>query len=176
MSQISRESTTKDDRIVAYLKIVTTWKAKFSRYYDFKQIPRYENNYGDYVVTLASAIDFQFRRKIPVKHIPKPSIHKPDEKVLRLDLFAGWRITIISFLKDGTLPDDKAQTQKLRHLATRYVLLGELLYKKLYSRLHSDPYLGCLGSEEARSVMQEIHDGDYGNHVRGRSLAYKAIN
>jgi len=74
------------------------------------------------------------------------------------------------------LPEDKAEVQKLQHLATGYILLGGLLYKKSYSRLRNDPYLRCLRPEEARSVMQEIHDGDYGNHAGGRSLAHKAIN
>jgi len=74
------------------------------------------------------------------------------------------------------LLEDKAGDQKLQHLATRYILLGGLLYKKSYSRLHYDPYLRCLGPEEAKSVMQEIHDGDCGNHAEGRSFAHKAIN
>jgi len=86
------------------------------------------------------------------------------------------RDPIISFLKYGTLPEDKAEAQKLQHLATRYILLDGLLCRKSYSRLHSDPYLRCLWSEKARSVMQEIHDGDYGNHARGQSLTHKAIN
>ena len=76
----------------------------------------------------------------------------------------------------GALPADKAEAQKLQHIATRYVLLGKLLYKKSYFRLHYDPYLRCLGPEEARSVMQEIHNGDCGNHMEGRPQAHKAIN
>ena len=61
---------------------------------------------------------------------------------------------IISFLKDGTLPDDKAEAQILQHLATRFVLFGGLLYKKSYSGLHSDPHLRCLetGGTEERDV------------------------
>ena len=59
----------------------------------------------------------------------------------------------MAFLKDETLPDDKVEAQKLQHLAIRDVLLEGLLYKRSYSRLHSDPYLRCLELEEARSVM-----------------------
>ena len=61
-------------------------------------------------------------------------------------------------------------------MATRYELLEDILYKKSYSNLYTDPYLRCLGPEEARKVMQKIHDGDCGNHARGRSLAHKVIN
>jgi len=38
------------------------------------------------------------------------------------------------------------------------------------------PYLRCPSPEEARKVMQEIHDGDCGNHAGGCSLAHKVIN
>jgi len=74
--------------MAAYLKIVMTWKAKFSRY-DFKQILRSENNHTDSLAKLASAIDFQFRCEIPIEHILKPSIHKPNEEVLHLDSSPG---------------------------------------------------------------------------------------
>ena len=48
--------------------------------------------------------------------------------------------------------------------------------KRSYSRVHFDLYLRCLGPEEAMSMMQEIHDGDYGNHAGDWSLTHKAIN
>jgi len=50
------------------------------------------------------------------------------------------------------------------------------MYKKSYTKLHSDPYLRCLKLAEAKKVMQEIHDGDCGNHAGGHSLIHKAIN
>ena len=61
-------------------------------------------------------------------------------------------------------------------MTTRYRVLGDIMYKKSYSKLHSDPYLRCLGPDEVKKVMQEIHDGDCGNHARGRSLTHKVIN
>ena len=175
VSQVNGEYTAKDDQMDAYLKVITSWKAKLSCC-DFKQVLRSENNHADSLATLASTIDFQFRRDISVEHISKPSIHKPGEEVFRLDCFPGWRDPIISYLKNGTFPDYKVEAQKLQHIATRYTLIGELLYKKSYSRLHYDPYLRCLELEEAKDEMREIHNDDCGNHAGKRSLAHKAIN
>ena len=121
-------------------------------------------------------MEFQFRREISVEHITNPSVQQPTGEVLRLDTSPGWRSPIISYLKDRTLPDDRAEARKLQHMATRYILFGDILYKKSYSNLYPDPYLRCLDPVEARKVMQEIHDGDYGNHAGGRSLAHKVIN
>jgi len=50
------------------------------------------------------------------------------------------------------------------------------MYKKSYSKFLTDPHLRCLRLDEAKKVMQEIHDVHCGNHVGDRSLAHKAIN
>jgi len=104
-------------------------------------------------------VEFQFRREISVEHITNPSVQQPAGEVLRLITSPGWRSPIIYYLKDGTLLDDRAEARKLQHMGTRYVLLGDILYKKFYFNFHFDPYLRCLGLEEARKMMQEIHDG-----------------
>ena len=83
---------------------------------------------------------------------------------------------MIAYLKDGSFPDDRAKVQKLLHLATRYTLFGDVLYKKSCSKLHVDPYLRCLRPDEAQRVMQEVHDGDCENHLGDRSLAHKVIS
>ena len=132
--------------MTAYLKVDTAWKAKFS-YCNFKQVPRSENSHTDSLATLASAVNFQFKREIPVEHISKPSIQKSDEEVLRQDRSPGEKDPIISFPKDGMLHKGKAEAQKLQHITTRYVLLGKHLYKKSYSKLHYDLYLRCLRPE-----------------------------
>jgi len=48
--------------------------------------------------------------------------------------------------------------------------------QEVISGLHSDPYLRCFRPEEAKSTIQGIHDGDYENQMRDRSLTHKAIN
>ena len=120
-------------------------------------------------------MEFQFRREIPVELIADPSNQLIGE-VLHLKTSPGLRDPIIAYLKDRTLPNDRVEAQKLQHLAIRYTLLGNVLYKRSYSNIHSDPYLRCLRQEEARKVMQEIHNGDYRNHSEGRSLTHKVIN
>jgi len=110
VSQVDGDYTTKDDRMVAYLNVVTAWKTKFSRC-DFKQVPRSKNNHADSLGALTSVVNFQFRCEITIEHIPKPSIKKPDEEILRLYRSPGWKDPIISFLKNGPFPEDKAEAQ-----------------------------------------------------------------
>jgi len=161
--------------MAAYLHLVLSLKSKLSCC-DFKRVQSLKNNHANSLVNLTSATEYQFRQEIPVEHIAKPSIQRHDKEIHFLDSSPGWRDIIIAYLKDKTLPNDKAEAQKLQHMATRYVLIGDLLYKKSYCKLYSNPYLRCLGSNEARRVVQEINDDDCEKHAGGRSLAYKVIN
>ena len=159
----------------ADLQLVLALKSKISRC-NFKWVPRSENNHVDSLANLEAAIEFQYGQEIRVEHIANPSVQRPIGKVFCLDTLSGWRDPIITYLKDGSLPDDKADAQKLLHLTTKYTLLGDILYKKSYSKLHVDPYLRCLGLDKTREVMQEIHGGYCRKHSGGRSLAHKVIN
>ena len=78
---------------------------------------------------------------------------------------------LVSYLKDGVLPDGKEATRKLKVQAARFVLIKDVLYKRCFSR----PYLRCLGTEEKDYVMREVHEGIYGNHSESRSLVHKLV-
>ena len=69
---------------------------------------------------------------------------------------------LVSYLKDGMLPDGKDAARKLKVQASCFVLIKEVLYKRGFSC----PYLRCLGAEEADYVMREVHEGICGNHSR----------
>jgi len=67
-----------------------------------------------------------------------------------------WRKGIIDYLKD---PSKKVE-RRVRFQATKYVLLeGELYYRTIDGIL-----LRCLGDDEAKNLMGEIHEGVCGAH------------
>ena len=78
---------------------------------------------------------------------------------------------IVSYLKDGRLPEAKDEAKKLRIKAARYVLMDEVLYKRGFSQ----PYLRCLAPEEANYVLREVHEGACGNHSGARTLIHKVV-
>ncbi|KAI5311615.1 hypothetical protein L3X38_040788 [Prunus dulcis] len=47
---------------------------------------------------------------------------------------------------------------------------------KLIRRSYSGPHLTCIKYPQTLEVLCKIHDGECGNHSRGRSLAQKALN
>ena len=78
---------------------------------------------------------------------------------------------IISYLKDGSLPEGKDEARRLRVRLARYVLLNDVLYKRGFLQ----PYLRCLSPDEANDVLREVHSGACENHSGARSLIHKVV-
>ena len=91
--------------------------------------------------------------------------------VQEVDSESNWTTLLTSYLKNGMLSDGKDVARKLKVLASRFVLIKDVLYKRGFSRL----YLRCLSPEEADYVMREVHEGIYGNHSGSRSLVQRLI-
>ena len=83
----------------------------------------------------------------------------------------NWMTPIISYLKEGKLPEWKDEARKLRVRTARYLLIDEVLYKRGFSQ----PYLRCLTSDEVNYVLREIHEGACGNHSGARSFIHKVV-
>ena len=52
-----------------------------------------------------------------------------------------WMDTIVDFLAEDHIPDDKKEANRVRRIASRYWLLVD---RKLYRRSFEGPYLLCL--------------------------------
>ena len=89
-------------------------------------------------------------------------------KILEQD---EWMTPIVCYLKEGQLPEDRNEEQKVQNRAARFIVIEDTLYR----RGHSFPYLRCVNKEEANYVLIEIHEGICGNHTGTRSLVGKAF-
>ena len=78
---------------------------------------------------------------------------------------------IISFLLDRHLPQDADEARKIKKKATRFTILNDALYKKGFSM----PYLKCVDEDEAKYILEEIHEGICGDHAGPKSLVSKVI-
>ena len=100
-----------------------------------------------------------------------------------------WRIPFVQYLAEGFLPQKHGERYMLRRLAMHYFLPqkdGErymlrrlamhyflhntVLFKKGYD---GDP-LRCLGPEEAREMIKEVHSGECGEH-KGKKKLYRCL-
>lgn len=79
--------------------------------------------------------------QVKVQYIPSIDILK----VNQIDGIINWTSPIVSYVKDGVLPEDKEEARKLRVRAARFVLMDKVLYKTGFPQ----PYLRRLNLDKA---------------------------
>ena len=104
-------------------------------------------------------------------------LHRPTKvrevaQIHQIKVVPSWMDSIIRFLKEDILPEEKIEADKIRRKATSYWLSGD---HKLYKRSFSGPYLLYVYSELIELLLEELHEGICGSHTGGRSLAHRAI-
>ena len=84
---------------------------------------------------------------------------------------SSWMTPILSFLQDKYLPQDVEEARKVKKKAARFTILNDTLYKRGFSI----PYLKCTDEEEAKYILEEIHEGVCGDHAGFRSFVRTVI-
>ena len=138
-------------------------------------LPRVENQFADVLATLTSVIE------IPVGVIVRPLLIETRFAPTYCWLIGDiedrdelpWCHDIYQFLScDAYLESTSAKDKRaLRHLATRFVVCGDSLYR----RSPDGMFLLCLDCASADRVMREVHAGVCGPHMGGHMLTRKII-
>ena len=63
------------------------------------------------------------------------------------------------------------EARKIRKRAASFTILNDVLYKRSFSM----PYLKSVDDDEAKYILEEIHEGICGDHASPRSLMSKVI-
>ena len=83
----------------------------------------------------------------------------------------SWIDPLVAYLKDGVLPPNAKEAQKLRNQVSRYILYEGKLYKRSYFL----PLLKYLRPSEANFALWEVHEGVCRSHLGARSLSHKLL-
>ncbi|RVW20839.1 Retrovirus-related Pol polyprotein from transposon 17.6 [Vitis vinifera] len=157
----------------AYLELLV------ARFDDLRYVhlPRAQNRFADALATLASSVD------IPIDVVIRPLLIESrsapayccliGETEVQDDL--PWYHDIYQFLRSGTYPEVATTKDRraLRHLATRFVICGDTLYRRSADGM----LLLCLDRASADRVMREVHSaGVCGPHMGGHMLAQCQIH
>ncbi|GKU89192.1 hypothetical protein SLEP1_g3360 [Rubroshorea leprosula] len=170
VNQINSIYEVVDPVMVKYVALVADLKCKFQKFC-LSKIPRTENEQADSLSKFASNSSLS-SRSVFVEVLDEPSFMKPRMMEISTDPDTpSWTDSIISFLRDETVPEDKQEAMRLRKKASRYTLVDGVLYKRSFSL----PLLRCLNPYEAEYALREIHEGVCGSHIGARTLAHKVL-
>ncbi|XP_074337208.1 uncharacterized protein LOC141674398 [Apium graveolens] len=134
-------------------------------------VPREKKINADALEKMGSQQEAVLLGSIPLKIQEIPSI--PEVELMQVDEAPKetWMTPILSYIHKGILPEDKFKARRLRYQAARYVVYDVVLYKRGFNQ----PLLKCGDEEEGNYILREVHEGIYGNHSRGNSLAMKIL-
>ena len=122
-------------------------------------IPRSGNTHVDSLATLATSSAQSLPRVILVEDLCKPTeIKGPVVHIHQIKVRPSWINSIVLYLKEDILPEDKSEAEKIRRKAPHFWLSED---QKLYK---------C-----SFSGLEELHGGICGSHTGGRSLSHRAI-
>ncbi|KAJ9537370.1 hypothetical protein OSB04_030103 [Centaurea solstitialis] len=166
VNQINGDFQAKDSKMMSYLKAVKGRIARFEQFL-IEQIPKDLNMQADALANLGSAFHDPFMENIPILHLTTPTIAANDEVQMNEETY-NWSLDIWNYLKHDQLPENKMEARKTRYKASRYIILEDQLYRRSTIGL----FLRCVTSKvQINQILQEMHDGECGNHAGGRSLA-----
>ena len=112
-------------------------------------------------------------RVILVEDLCKPKKGKKEMvRVHQVRVGPSWMDSIILFLKEDILPEEKSKAEKVRRKATRFWLSKD---QKLYKHSFSGPYLLCIHPKVSELLLKELHEVIYGSQTGGRFLSNRAI-
>ncbi|XP_042413219.1 uncharacterized protein LOC122002198 [Zingiber officinale] len=154
------------DKLQMYREAYEKMKAKFIEV-TVTKIPRSENEQADELAKMASSLTTWVLDRSTAQTFLIAQIDLQNNAEATID----WRAPMISYLRQGILPTDPEESRLIRRQAHAYVMIGDQLYKRSFSR----PLLKCLGVEEADQTLREIHLGCCGNHVGSRTLSRKVL-
>ena len=146
----------KGERMKKYLEQVRKWVGNLQA--KFVQIPREENEQANCLAKAALAEHMLILDKVLSFVHLSPLIN--GISVQEIGSESNWTISIVSYLRDDTLPDSKEAARRLKVQAAQFVLIKDVLYKGGFSQL----YLRYLSIKDADYVMREIHEAICGNH------------
>ena len=172
VDQVRGEFEAKDERMQGYLSQVKCLQLKFDSF-DLLHVPRSDNAHADSLAMLATSSAQDLPRVILVEDLYKPTKTRGETtQINQIRARPSWMDSIIRFLKEDILPEERIEADKVRRKATSYWLSKNY---KLYKRSFSGPYLLCVHPELIESLLEELHEGICGSHTGGRSLAHRAI-
>ncbi|GJU99924.1 reverse transcriptase domain-containing protein [Tanacetum coccineum] len=169
-NQINNLYQTKEETMQLYLRKAKDLTTRF-RSFSITQVPRSQNKQADALSKMASMSFAHLTKKVLVEIIPCKSIEEIEVMAIVEEGGDTWMTPIIEYLENGTLPKEKGKARRLRARPRQYVMLEGTLYRKSFL----GPWLRCVGLEQAKYVIREIHKGSYSMHSGPRSVVTKVM-
>nr|XP_025638006.1 uncharacterized protein LOC112733303 [Arachis hypogaea] len=163
VQQIRGEFQVKDPLLEQYWLLAKDLISKFNSF-SILHVNRGKNVRADVLSKLAAT-----KADTQASTLTQLSLKKPSTDllhVMNINHLHDWRTPFLEYIITGAIPKDELRPQHFKRKASLYTSIEG----KLYRRGFSQPLLKCLGKDEAKEVMNEVHEGVCGNHIGGEII------
>ncbi|RDX77557.1 Gypsy retrotransposon integrase-like protein 1, partial [Mucuna pruriens] len=161
--QLCGEWETRDIKLIPYHDYAKDMTEAFDAI-TFQHVPREENQMADALATLLAMVRVNEGREMTI-HVRQQS---RTAYCQHLSLKQQRQTRNPREYPEGASENSK---RTLRRLAVGYLLSGSALYKR-----NADmTLLRCVDHQEAERIIEEVHEGTFGTHASGHTLARKIL-
>ncbi|XP_043694500.1 uncharacterized protein LOC122645235 [Telopea speciosissima] len=169
--QMQGKWRTKDKKLIPYQEHVENLSKEFEEI--SSSLPRDSNQFADALSTLISMVEMEFGTRvhpfsIELRHQPTDANHN---NALTIDE-RPWYANVTDFIKERRYPKDVTTKEKrfLRY-TTQFVLRKDILYKRSYDGVQ----LLCIDEEQAKLVMDKIHQDICDPYMTARMMTKRSL-
>ncbi|GAU40633.1 hypothetical protein TSUD_190100 [Trifolium subterraneum] len=172
VNQIKGEWETRHAGLIPYRDYARRLLTFFNKV-ELHHIPRDENQMTDALATLSSMYRVNRRNEVPtisIRCLERPAYVFAAEEVVD---DKPWFHDIKMFLQKQEYPPGASNKDKktLRRLSSSFFLNEEVLYKRNFDMV----LLRCVDKHESDLLIHEVHEGSFGTHPNGHTMAKKML-
>ncbi|RDY12591.1 Pol polyprotein, partial [Mucuna pruriens] len=168
--QLRGEWGTRDVKLISYHDHAKEIMGAFNAI-SFHNVPHEENQIVDALATISAMVQVNEGQEITIHVRQQPHVayyQYLGQEAAKIDL-EPWYFDIKKYLEKGEYPKGASENNKrtLRRLAAGYLLSGAILYKRNTDMM----LLRCVDQQEAKHIIEEVHEGTFRTHANGHALA-----
>jgi ribonuclease HI len=184
IDQVNKACDIKKDSMNAYYANVRKLEAHFEGL-EFHHVCRDNNVAADVLSKLGSkcvlvpaGVFVQDLRKPSIRLLSDPDTSPGDvpplsgRDILMAEAEDDWHLDFIAYILEKRVPEDKVECEKIVRRSANHVVISTELYRWSAS---NGMLMKCILRSEGLQLLQEIHDGECGNHAASANLVGKAF-
>ncbi|GJX11133.1 NYNRIN-like protein [Tanacetum coccineum] len=166
------------EALLAGLRIATKMKVKkMNAFVDSKLVANQvegseENRKADSLRKLAAVQCEGLTNGVLIEEFNERSMDITEVNVIIREATRTWMTQIQEYIKKIILPKDATEARTIQEKARNYTIEEGILYRQSYL----GSLLRCIGPQQAKYLIKEIHMGSYGMHDRPRREIHKAMS
>ena len=120
VGQVKGELEARDVRMQEYPSQVRQLQLNFE-FFNLTHVSRSEDTHADSLATLTTSMEQGLPQIILVEDLYRANVVKKDMvRIHQVRVSPSWMDSIVSFLKDDALPEEKSEAEKIRRKAPRF--------------------------------------------------------